>query len=217
MVRAKWSIAERFIAPPEPLLDGRWRLARFTHRDAQALVELGIIPEGASTELLDGLVVLKDRAARGEDPTIIGKDHRKCVERLSALRRLFDSTSRHVECLQPLVCSETHVPEPDFMILRGTFDEYTGLPTAADAWCVVEVADASYERDAGEKLAGYARAGVRQYIILNLRTRSAETYTTPHLTAGTYPPPQVIPADADLPLRVGESEFFPIPMRDVLP
>lgn len=162
MVANTWTIAERFVPPPEPWLQGRWLVPRFTRRDVEELVRQGIIPEDASTELLHGMIVLKDRAAQGELPTMVGKNHRKCVERLSALRKQIDTERRHVESQQPLVCTETHVPEPDFMVLRGTLDDYTDLATAADAWCVVEVADASYERDAGEKLAGYARASVGQ-------------------------------------------------------
>jgi hypothetical protein len=35
--------------------------------------------------------------------------------------------------------------------------------------------------------------------------------------AGTDPPPQVVPADGPLGLRVGKAEFFEVPLRDVLP
>jgi Uma2 family endonuclease len=217
MIAKNWTIPERFIPPPEPMRDGRWLVARFTRSEALDLVRLGIIPEDASTELLNGLIVLKDRAATGQDPTMIGNDHSISVERFSNLRSVINSAVRHVRSQQPLVCGETHVPEPDFMVLRGTLDDYTDLPTAADAWCVVEVADASYERDAGDKLAGYARAGVRQYVIINLRSRTAEVYTNPDVNAGTYPPPHVVSAEQSLSLRVGEGEYFTVPMRDVLP
>ena len=103
------------------------------------------------------------------------------------------------------------------MVLRGMLDEYTDLATAADALCVVEVADASYERDAGEKLRGYGQAGVEQYVIINLRSRTAEVYTNPDRTTGGYPPPRVIGSDEVLPLRVGEEEPFPVLLSDVLP
>ena len=217
MVANTGTIAERFVSPPQEFLDGRWKLPRFTWSDAQALVRLGIIPEDASTELLHGAIVLKDRADRGQDITMIGKGHRKAVERLSALRKLIDNDRRHVESQQPLVCTETHVPEPDFMVLRGTLDSYADLATAADAFCVVEVADASYERDAGEKLTGYARAGVVQYVILNLRNRTAEIYAGPDASAGTYPPPVIVTAEGSPSLRVGDGETLDVPLRDVLP
>jgi Uma2 family endonuclease len=181
------------------------------------MVRIGIIPEDASTELLDGLIVLKDRAATGEDPSMIGQEHTICVELLSDLRGVIKSESRHIRSQQALVCSETHVPEPDFMVLRGQLLDYSDLPTAADALSVVEVADSSYERDAGDKLRGYARAGIEQYIIINLRNRTAEIYAQPDPGAGTYPPPTVVAANATLPLRVGQSEFHSVPMSRILP
>lgn len=198
-------------------MSGRWRLVQFTREDAAALLRMRIIPEDATTELLNGMIVLKDRSARDEDPTMIGKDHRICVERFSNLRIQINSEMRHVESQQPLVCSDTHVPEPDFMVLRGTLESYKDLPIGADAFCVIEVADSSYERDAGQKLWGYARAGILQYIIINLRNRSAEVYTNPDSASGTYPAPQIIPDEGTLSLRVGEADFFTLLLRDVLP
>ena len=217
MVTRTMTTAERFAQPPEQFLDGRWRVPRFTRRDTEDLVRLGIIPEDASTELLDGLVVLKDRAATGEDPFMIGKNHCKAVERLSDLRTRISDGRRHVQSQQPIVCSETHVPEPDFAVIRGTLDEYDDLPAATDAFSVVEVADASYERDSGEKRVGYARAGVAQYIVLNLRNRTAEVYTHPDTSAGSYASLHVVAEDQPLLLRVGESEFFPVALADILP
>jgi Uma2 family endonuclease len=115
------------------------------------------------------------------------------------------------------VCSDTHVPEPDFAVLRGTLDDYDDLPSASDAFSVVEVADASYDRDAGEKLAGYARAGVQQYVILDLRHRRAEVHTEPSQATGTYASRQSVEAGQALELRVGEAEFLPVPLMAILP
>lgn len=217
MVTRTMTTAERFAPPPKQFLEGRWRVPRFTRRDTENLVRLGIIPEDASTELLDGLVVLKDRAATGEDPFMMGKNHRKSVERLSDLRTRINDGRRHVQSQQPLVCSETHTPEPDFAVIRGTLDEYDDLPSATDAFSVVEVADASYERDSGEKLAGYARAGVAQYIILNLRNRTAEVYANPDTSAGSYASLHVVAEGQSLLLRVGENESLPVVLADILP
>ena len=80
MVASTSTQPDRFAPPPESLLSGRWRLVSFTRKDAQAMVRVGIIPEDASTELLNGWIVLKDRSARDQDPTRIGQDHRQCVE-----------------------------------------------------------------------------------------------------------------------------------------
>ena len=216
MVTSTSKLADRFYPPPPALVAGRWRLVRLTRHDAEAMVRMGIIPEDASTELLDGWVVLKDRSSRDQDPTMIGQDHRKCVERFSSLRKLIDNADRHVESQQPLVCSETHVPEPDFIVLRGTLERYTDLPWATDAFCVVEVADSSYERDTGEKLAGYADAGVGQYIVINLRNRAAEVYSVRDSATGKYLPAKIVGESDVLELKVGEGEMFSVGMRDLL-
>jgi hypothetical protein len=86
MVAKSTTTAGRFVPPPKPFVAGRWRVPRFTRRDAEMLVRLGIIPEDASTELLHGLIVLKDRAGTGEDPMVIGNDHTKVVERATSGR-----------------------------------------------------------------------------------------------------------------------------------
>src|SRR5213075_2534990 len=128
-----WSTSSAIELQNVVAVKGRWRLPRFTLREALESVRLGSIPEDASTELLDGLIVLKDRAATGEEPFMICKDHRKIVERHSDLRGRIDDDSRHVQSQQPLVCTQTRVPEPDFAILRGTLTDYADLPTATDA------------------------------------------------------------------------------------
>jgi hypothetical protein len=216
MVASTSPFATRFAIPPAPFVAGMYRVPRFTRRDAETLVRIGIIPEDANTELLSGLIVLVDRSACHQDPTMIGQVHRKCVERLSALRKTIDTAARHVETQQPLVCTETHVPQPDFMVLRGTLESYADLPTAADAFCVVEVADSSYERDVGPKLTAYAQAGIAQYVVINLRNRTAELYTRPDATAGTYAGPQILRESDALPLRVGEADTFAVKLSDVL-
>lgn len=215
---AKTSIDDRFVPPPGAVLSGQSRLVRFTREDAASLVRIGIIPEDASTELLDGFIVLTDRAARGEDVLRVGRGHRVCVERLSGLRSEIDNAERHVQSQQPLACSDTHEPQPDFMVVKGQLAELDeDGPFACDVYCVVEVADSSYERDIGDKLRGYARAGVAPYVVINLRNRTAEVYTNSNVDAGTYPPPQIVSAPDILSLRVGDAEFFDVPLRDILP
>jgi len=217
MVGYSATMPERFGPPVDPTIDPRWRVVRFTRAEAESLMRQGIIREDASTELLAGVIVLKDRSARDQDPTMIGQEHRKCVEKLSALRTRIDNNARHVESQQPLVCSDIHQPEPDFMILRGTLESYAELPHASDAWCVIEVADSSYERDAGVKLRGYAAAGVSQYVIINLRNRTAEVYVNPDASSGAYAPPEIVAEAESLALRVGDRELLTIPLRDILP
>jgi hypothetical protein len=217
MVAHALSSSARFLEPPPAVLNGRSRLVKFTRRDAAELVRLGIIPEDASTELLNGLIVLTDRAATGEDVLRIGKRHRNAVENLSDLRSQINSSSRHVQSQQPLACGEFNEPQPDFMVIRGRKEDLDDdHPAAEDAYCVIEVADSSYERDAGEKLVGYARAGVVQYVIINLRNRTAEVYTKPDMAAQTYAPPLIIGASESVSIRIGDDEYFTVRLDQIL-
>ncbi len=144
--------------------------------------------------------------------------HRKAVRRLTALAAQLDNPKRHVQIQSPVVCGARQMPEPDFAIVRGSDDDYTDhLPAAADVECIIEVADSSLERDREEKRPIYARAGVPQYIILNLRNRTAEIYDSPDSSAGLYPPAQIISADGVLTIRLASGETHAVPLAELLP
>ena len=103
------------------------------------------------------------------------------------------------------------------MIIRGSLKSYSAKPTAADAYCVVEVADSSYERDAGEKLYGYAKTGVPQYVIINLRDRTAEVHERPDTVIGTYKSSLFVGESDDLTLRTGVDDSSKIALSTLLP
>lgn len=209
---------DRFSTLPSDYRDGRYQLVRFTVRDVQVLLQHGIIPEDASTELLNGFITLKDRGDSKEEGRLIGTKHMLCVKLLASLARQIETSARHVQTQQPLMCSDDNLPEPDFTVLRGNPKDYVGrYPTSDDAFCVIEVADSSYERDVGEKLHAYARGGVEQYVVLNLRVNKAEVFTKPDRSNGTYSSRVIVNADQMLELRVGANESIQIKLSDVLP
>jgi Uma2 family endonuclease len=190
---------------------------RFTFADAVGMVERGILPEDATVELLDGSLVYRDRFDLKGDEVVEGFKHNYVITALGQLASRLDDERRHLRTQSTLKCSDTHAPIPDGVVLRGTLSDYTDIPTAADAYCVIEVADSSYERDAGDKLEGYARAGVPQYVIVNLRTRKAEVFANPDPASGTYAAPQVVAEGEPLLLGVGPGESFTIRLADILP
>lgn len=206
---------QRFTATNAP----HRRAVRFTWDEVLELTRLGMLPEDATTELLDGQIVLVDRSERGGNPDMPGPAHVDCTENFVDLRGRINSSARHARAQQPLRCSPNYVPLPDFMILRGERRVYAGrTPNAADAFCVIEIADSSLDTDLGDKLAAYARAGVPQYVVIDLRRRVALVHEGPDPAAGTYPPPVVLAAEATLCLRAGDGgETLDVPLADVLP
>ena len=214
---AALSLAMSIGAVPPSAIAGRGPLVRFTVDDVQAMLRAGLLPEDATVELLDGCLVRVDRATVGGDPMAHSPGHRYSVRRLTALAADIDSPDRHVQIQLPLVCSPTQAPEPDFAIIRGPDTDYLDrLPTAADALCVIEVADSSLERDRDEKRPIYARAGVPQYIILNLRNRTAEVYADPDRANGVYGTASVLAIDDVLELRTGAGQTSAVVLACVL-
>jgi Putative restriction endonuclease len=191
---------------------------RFTVTDALRMVKMGILPEDSTIELLDGSLIYCDRFARKGGQIVEGLAHNYVVSLLAELASKIDSDNRHLRTQSTLICSETHAPIPDAVLLKGPRSAYRDhIPSASEALFVIEVADSSYERDSGEKLRGYARAGIAQYIIINLRNRTAETYTNPDTVVGTYPPPQIISVGGAISLQIGEEETLTVSMSDLLP
>ena len=169
------------------MLSGRGEIVRFTVNDVLEMMRQGILTEDARTELLNGIVVRKDRSDLGGDTLMHGSKHRTCIRRLTVLVARIDTPLRHAQIQLPIICADDEMPEPDFAIVRGTDTDYENrLPTAADVFMVAEAADSSLERDTDEKLAIYAAAGIPQYVVLNLRNSTGVEHTSPDRTGRTY-------------------------------
>jgi hypothetical protein len=206
------------VAVPASALAGRGELVRFTVDEVQAMLRQGLLAEDATIDLLDGYIVHTDRSQDEGDPSMHSPGNRYTVARRTNLAGTINSPERRIQIQSPIVCGPRQMPEPDFAIVRGPDTDYVDrLPTAADVLCVIEVADSSLERDRDEKGPAYARAGVPQYVILNLRNRTAEVYGEPDRAAGTYGPPTVLEVDAVLSLSLGQGRAHALRLAEVLP
>jgi len=117
----------------------------------------------------------------------------------------------------PLSLPPYDEPEPDGVILRGRPRAYTNrVPGAADAGAVIEVADSSLAYDRKTKLALYARAGIAQYVIVNLSGRCIEIYEQP-CSDGSYQHIAVRHAGETVALRLADGERFEILADRILP
>jgi Uma2 family endonuclease len=193
------------------------RFARLTVDQVHAMIKAGIVHEGASIELIDGMLVHKDRSATGEDPMSIGKGHRLVVGLLGQLDSDLAQFGCHMQTQNPLSLPPYDEPEPDAAILRGQLRAYTDRePGAADVGSVIEVADSSLAYDRKTKLALYARAGIPQYVIVNLAGRCIEVYEQPH-PDGSYQQIVVRRAGETVALRLPDGERFEILADRILP
>jgi Uma2 family endonuclease len=122
----------------------------------------------------------------------------------------------HVGADRPLALADGSMPEPDVMVVVGTFHDYTDRQaTARDVAVVIEVSDSSLDFDAGEKLADYAAAGVPAYWIVDIPGRLLRVYTDPE--GPSYHSRRDYRPDEEVPVTLDGAEVGRIAVRDIPP
>lgn len=81
--------------------DRLW-LVPLTVEQYHGLIDGGFLPEDTSIELLDGMLVPKDRGDAGGDPMTIGDEHWYVVNRLAELAVRIDRRRMMIQTQQPV-------------------------------------------------------------------------------------------------------------------
>ncbi len=166
-------------AGPRPV---RWTCAEF-HRFG----DMGVF-EGRRAMLIDGVIL-------EEGP--MNPPHAKTLGLVEEAVRIAFGVGWWLRHQSPLVLGQDLDPEPDLAVVPGRPRDYRGHPTTADL--VVEVSDTSLDFDVNDKRLIYARAGIRDYWVVDVNGRTLLVYRDPQ--AGDYTTTQVLgPADAVAPL-----------------
>ncbi len=85
-----------------------------------------------------------------------------------------------IRCQLPLTLGVRSEPEPDFAVTAGMPRDFLGTGKhPSTALLVVEIADTSLRLDRGRKASLYARAGILDYWIINLRDHCVEVRREP--------------------------------------
>lgn len=135
-----------------------------------AMARAGILEEGAPIELLEGYLVEK----MTKHPP-----HRVATQLVELALRQVIPTGYHTAMQEPITLEDSE-PEPDVAVVQGTIRDYSERhPYAHEVPLVVEIADATLERDRYSKRRIYARAGIPCYWIVNLLDRMVEVYSEP--------------------------------------
>jgi len=182
------------------------------------MIDAGILMSGEPYELIDGLLVLKDRSARGEDRMSIGREHLWGVKNLARIGSKLSRFVCHMQTQGPVVMSNYDEPEPDGAIIMGNEDDYKErLPAAADVTCVIEVADSSLSNDRNDKLAVYANSGIAQYVIVNLSDRVIEIYTEPQVGSARYGHAETLRGSDKVLFALPKGRVLQVAARTLLP
>lgn len=175
-----------------------------------AMMRAGILTEEDAVELLEGLLIRK----MSQNPP-----HSVSTELLASELRRLAPDAHCVRQEKPITLADSE-PEPDVAVARGATRTYaTRHPSAADVALVVEVADATLERDRGIELRVYARAAIPAYWIVNLVDRQVEVFTGPSgaVHDPSYASCTVYPNDSEIPVILEGRQVGVLRVAELIP
>jgi Uma2 family endonuclease len=153
------------VAVPQPI-----RRHKLSVEDFHKLGEAGVLHAESRVELFEGELV---------DMAPIGDWHAGVVAILNEIfvRRAIGTI---VWAQNPVRFADDTELQPDVAVLRRRDDFYRrSTPRPADVLLLIEVADSTLAYDHGPKLDLYARHGIREVWIVNLRDRLLEVFREP--------------------------------------
>ena len=143
----------------------------WTRDEYYKMADAGILKPGERTELIDGEIILKMSPMKRPHAVAIGK-----VKQV--LETAFGDAC-YVASQLPLTLNTGAEPEPDALVVAGEPDDYIDHPTPQEALLLVEVSDSTLSYDLGRKAGLYARAGITDYWVLDLKTRTLTVHRIP--------------------------------------
>jgi Uma2 family endonuclease len=152
------------------------RLRRWTRKEYDRLIELGVLHEDEPVELVGGqLIVSEPQYPRHATGIRLANE---------ALGRTFPGDAWQVNIQLPVALDDESEPEPDLSVVPGTARDYLAEHPTRPA-LVVEVAESSLRFDRHDKGGLYARAGIVDYWIINLVDEVLEVHRDPAPAEGS--------------------------------
>ncbi|HEY2589250.1 MAG TPA: Uma2 family endonuclease [Tepidisphaeraceae bacterium] len=174
------------------------------------LIRAGTLSEADPVELLEGILLYK----MPKNPP-----HAAITTAIRDAIALLLPPQYHARSEQPVTLPDGE-PEPDAAVVRGRAKDYMSRhPGPDEVPLIIEVADSSLDRDRGIKLRSYARAGIREYWIVNLIENQVEVYTDPDPVASggpTYRGKAVYVQGNSVPLVIGGNRLGDMPVSAML-
>lgn len=196
---------------PEPLT--------FTVDQFHKMIDDGIVMEGQAVELIDGVVMQKNRSAVGEAPTVHGRRHAVAIARIQRrLQARLENRDCHVRTQLPLTLTSISEPEPDIAVAAGAEARYLDHhPGPNETLVLIEVADSSLDYDRKTKCELYAASGVGCYWIINLVDDEVEVYEAPLPSQRRYARQSTHKLGDCVRLHVSDEVSIDLPVDDLVP
>jgi Uma2 family endonuclease len=149
---------------------------RITVDEYYRMAEIGLLAPNAHVELIEGEII---------DMAPIGPEHASVVDQLTRLLVRGVGESAIVRIQGSVRLSQVTEPEPDVAVLLPRADFYRHRhPSGAEIPLLVEVSDSSLRYDRDIKVPLYARYGVAEVWIVDLKNRRLLAYSG--LSDGQY-------------------------------
>ena len=141
----------------------------WTRKEYDRLVELGVLQEDEPVELIGGQMIVAEPK---------GSPHMTALGLTADALRLAFGARWVVREQAPIALDDDSEPEPDIIVVPGRQRDYRAEHPSRPA-LLVEIADSSISFDRHHKGSVYARAGLPDYWIVNIRRRVLEVYRNP--------------------------------------
>jgi Uma2 family endonuclease len=192
-------IPQRFEIDPSPM--------PLTIAMVRALDEAGLFPDdGSRHELIDGVVVMT--------PPPSG-EHRKTERRsvhaiIQTLMRTGLDTHLALQTGGAFAIGAETLLGPDLLIIKD--HDGVDTPTADDVIVLIEIANSSLPRDLGDKAHRYARAGVADYWVLDVKAKSVIVHRAPregaYMSVQSFEMGQMVASLLEPALAVSVADLF---------
>jgi Uma2 family endonuclease len=139
----------------------------FSRREFYRLFDQGFF-RGQGVELIEGEII---RMPQQRSP------HYKAVWLADAALRTALGPGFWIRAQGPVHLLKRSAPVPDVSVVTGSIQDYDDHPTSA--LLIVEVSDSTLSYDRGPKASLYAKAGIADYWIVNLKGRQLEVRRRP--------------------------------------
>ncbi len=149
-------------------------LKSWTVRDYHRMSELGILNPNERTELIAGQITLM--VAKGTPHVIT-------LQLLASELLAQLGTTALIRTQDPIHLDDSSEPEPDLVIVQGEILDYVDRhPQPTDIHLLVEVADSTLNYDCQVKDKIYAKAGILEYWVIDLKNRQVHIFRDPQTT-----------------------------------
>lgn len=140
-------------------------------REYDRMIEIGLFDEDERIELLNGEIVKV--MPKGTKHSSVNDKTTRFFYRTIGDKAIIRNQN-------PIVLDDLSEPEPDIVLAKPDENEYAERhPAPADILLVMEISDTTLQYDRDVKSHFYARAGIRQYLLLNLTDETVEDYREP--------------------------------------